>query len=302
MSRKILRNFMVDSYSRREGESEERDAIKKSLCAEIDKKIDRRIEIEKLLKKADDIMEENQEDKKNQKIVRELINKREIGWYPKIWKAGYLCYKLQYLKGEEVRKKKLKERMILLKRLRKAAEQYKPVGYSFLPSGRRLIIDISQLENIKKGFVAVTQMINYYCDNYGVYQYSPVQGTGYKYYSGEHIIIYFITPEMTENQIKEIVKNIKKEEIKNYKLKNTFKVIINGSKWRGCEDWRREMILDRNMQGEELDIRVEILLAWKKCRNLEELIKKWNFLEYCKNKELKPWPFEWHELTGLELI
>lgn len=293
---------MVDSYSRREGESEEREYIKKLLCEQINKKIDRKIEIKRLLKKADDIMEENQEDKKNQQIVRELINKRETRWYPKIWKAGYLCYKLQYLKGEEIRKKRLKERMILLKRLRKAAEQYKPVGYSFLPSGRRLIIDISQLENIKKGFIAITQMINYYCDNYGVYQYSPVRGTGYKYYSGERIIVYFITPEMTENQIKEIVKNIKKEEIKNYNLKNTFKVIINGSKWRGCEDWRREMITDKDTKGDDVDFRIQMLLAWKGCRSMEELNEKYHFLDYCKKKGLEPWPFKWHEHTGLELI
>lgn len=293
---------MVDSCSRREGESEEREYIKKVLCEEINKKIDRKIEIERLLKKADDIMEENQEDKKNQKVIREMINKRKIGWYPKIWKAGYLCYKLQYLKGEEIRKKRLKERMILLKRLRKAAEQYKPVGYSFLPKGNRLIIDISQLENIKKGFIAMTQMINYYCDNYGVYQYSPVRGTGYKYYSGERIIVYFITPEMTENQINEIVKNIKKEEIKNYNLKNTFKVIINGSKWRGCQDWRREMITDKDTKGDDVDFRIQMLLAWKGCRSMEELNEKCHFLDYCKKKGLEPWPFKWHEPTSLELI
>lgn len=293
---------MVDSYSRREGESEEREYIKKLLCEQINKKIDRKIEMERLLKKADEIMEENQEDKKNQKVIREMINKRKIGWYPKIWKAGYLCYKLQYLKGEEIRKKRLKERMILLKRLRKAAEQYKPVGYSFLPKGNRLIIDISKMVNIKKGFIAITQMINYYCDNFGVYQYSPVKGTGYKYYSGERIIVYFITPEMTENQIKEIVKNIKKEEIKNYNLKNTFKVIINGSKWRGCEDWRREMITDKDTKGDDVDFRIQMLLAWKGCRSMEELNEKCHFLNYCKNKGLEPWPFKWHEPTGLELI
>ena len=43
MSRKILENFMVDSYSRREGESEEREAIKRLLCEQIDKKIDEEV-------------------------------------------------------------------------------------------------------------------------------------------------------------------------------------------------------------------------------------------------------------------
>lgn len=293
---------MVDSYSRREGESEEWEVIKKLLCKQMNEEIDKKIEMERLLKKADDIMKENQEDKENQRIVRELINKRETSWYPKIWQAGYLCYKLQKLKGEEIRKKRLKERMILLKRIRAAAEQYKPVGCSFLPKGNRLIIDISEMINVKRGFIAITQMINYYCDNYGVYQYSPIPKSGYKYYSGERIIVYFITPEMTENQINEIVKNIKKEEIKNYNLKNTFKVIINGSKWRGCQDWRREMITDKDTKGDDVDFRIEMLLAWKGCRSMEELNEKYHFLDYCKKKGLEPWPFKWHEHTGLELI
>ena len=100
----------------------------------------------------------------------------------------------------------------------------------------------------------------------------------------------------------EIVKNIKKEEIKNYNLKNTFKVIINGSKWRGCEDWRREMIIDKDTKGDDVDFRIQMLLAWKGCRSMEELNEKCHFLNYCKNKGLEPWPFKWHESTGLELI
>lgn len=293
---------MVDSYSRREGETEEWEVIKKLLCEKMDEKIDDRIRIERLIKKADEIMAENKEDIKNQKEVRELINKRETSWYPKIWQAGYLCYKLRKLEGDDIRQKRLKERMILLKRIRAAAQQYKPVGYSFLPKDNRLIIDISEMVNVKRGFVAITQMINYYCDNYSVYQYSPLPGTGYKYYSGERIIVYFITPEMTKEQIKEIVKKIKIDEIEGYKLKNTYKVIINGSKWRGCEDWRREMITDKDTKGDDVDFRIQMLLAWKGCRSMEELNKKHNFLEYCRRKGLEPWPFKWHEHSGLELI
>lgn len=293
---------MVDSYSRREGETEEWEMIKKLLSKQMDEKIDDRIRIEKLIKKADEIMKENQEDIENQKIVREMINKRETSWYPKIWQAGYLCYKLRKLEGEEIREKRLKERMTLLKRIRAAAEQYKPVGCSFLPKGNRLIIDISEMVNVKRGFVAITQMINYYCDNYGVYQYSPIPGTGYKYYSGERIIVYFINIDFTEKQIKNLISGAKKDEIDSFKLKNTYKVIINGSKWRGCEDWRREMITDKDTKGDDVDFRIQMLLAWKGCRSMEELNEKYHFLDYCRKKGLEPWPFKWHERTGLELI
>ena len=293
---------MVDSYSRREGETEEREAIKKLLCKQMDEEIDERIRIDRLLKKADEIMAENKEDKKNQKEVREMINRRETGWYPKIWQDGYLCYKLQKLQGDDIRQKRLKERMILLKRIRAAAEQYKPVGYSFLPTERRLIIDISEMVNVKRGFVAITQMINYYCDNYGVYQYSPLPGTGYKYYSGERIIVYFINIDFTEKQIKKIVGGAKKDVIDDFNLKNTYKVIINGSKWRGCQDWRREMITDKDTKGDDVDFRIQMLLAWKGCRSMEEFNEKYHFLDYCKKKGLEPWPFKWHERTGLELI
>ena len=292
----------MDVYDRYEGEAEEREAMKRQLCDAINKKIDESVRKSRILAEVDKIMSDNDNDKQNQQEIREMINKRDIRWYPRLWQQGYFCYKLKYLKGDEKRRKAIKERMSRLKRIRPAAERYKPVGYAFLPATRRLIIDISQLENKKRGFVAMVQMVNYYCDNYGVYQYSPLPGTGYKYYSGERIIIYMITPEMNKNQVNEMVKKIKRDEIEGFNLKQTYKVIINANEWRGCEDWRREMILDYNMAGKQLDIREQMLLAWKNCRDMEELDKKCHFLAYCQKKQLEPWPFTWHQFSGMELV
>lgn len=292
----------MDVYDRQEGETEEREAIKRRLCEAINEKIDESVRKSRLLAEVDKILADNDDDKRNQQEIREMIDKRDIKWYPRLWQHGYFCYKLKYLKGDEERRKALKERMNRLKRIRPAAERYRPVGYAFLPATQRLIIDISQLENKKRGFVAMVQMVNYYCDNYGVYQYSPLPGTGYKYYSGERIIIYMITPEMNKNQVNEMVKKIKRDEIEGFSLKQTYKVIINANEWRGCEDWRREMILDYNMAGKELDIREQMLLAWKNCRDMEELNKKCHFLEYCRRKQLEPWPFTWHRFSGMELV
>ena len=293
---------MVDSYSRREGESEEREYIKKLLCEQINKKIDEEVRKSRIMNEINKILEDNKEDKKNQEEVRKSINERSTKWYLKVWEEGYLCYKLKYLPGEDKRKQAIKTRMTRLKRIRPAIERYKPIGYSFLPKENRLIIDISEMVNIKRGFVAITQMINYYCDNYSVYQYSPIPGTGYKYYSGERIIVYFINIDFTEKQIKNLVDGAKKDEINGFNLKTTYKIIINASKWRGCQDWRREMITDKDTKGDDVDFRIEMLLAWKGCKTMEELNEKCHFLNYCKKKGLEPWPFKWHESTGLELI
>lgn len=293
---------MVDSYSRREGESEEREAIKKLLCIQIDKKIDEDVRKSRIMNEVDKILEDNKEDKKNQEEVRKMINERSTKWYLKVWQEGYLCYKLKYLTEEDKRRQAIKTRMTRLKRIRPAAERYRPIGYSFLPKGNRLIIDISEMVNIKRGFVGIVQMINYYCDNYGVYQYSPLPGTGYKYYSGERIIVYFINIDFTEKQIEKIVDGAKKDETNGFNLKTTYKVIINASKWRGCQDWRREMILDKDTKGDDVDFRIQMLLAWKGCKSMEELNEKYHFIDYCKKKDLEPWPFKWHQFTGLELI
>lgn len=292
----------MDVYDRREGEAEEREAMKRRLCDAISRKIDESVRKSRILAEVDKILADNDADKRNQQEIREMINKRDIKWYPRLWQQGYFCYKLKYLKGDEKRREALKERMNRLKRIRPAAERYKPVGCAFLPATKRLIIDISQLENKKRGFVAMVQMVNYYCDNYGVYQYSPLPGTGYKYYSGEKIIIYMITPEMNKNQVNETVKRIKRDEIEGFSLKQTYKVIINANEWRGCEDWRREMILDYNMAGKQLDIREQMVLAWKNCRDMEELNTKCHFLAHCQRKQLEPWPFTWHQFSGMELV
>lgn len=292
----------MDVYDRREGEAEEQEATKRRLCDAINRKIDESVRKSRILAEVDKILADNDADKLNQQEIREMIDKRDIKWYPRLWQQGYFCYKLKYLKGDEKRREALKERMNRLKRIRPAAERYKPVGCAFLPATKRLIIDISQLENKKRGFVAMVQMVNYYCDNYGVYQYSPLPGTGYKYYSGEKIIIYMITPEMNKNQVNETVKRIKRDEIEGFSLKQTYKVIINANEWRGCEDWRREMILDYNMAGKQLDIREQMLLAWKTCRDMEELNTKCHFLAYCQRKQLEPWPFTWHQFSGMELV
>ena len=293
---------MVDSYSRREGETEEWEAFKKLFYEKIKKKIDERVKKSRKEDEVNKILEDNKEDKENQEEVRKMINERSTKWYLKIWEEGYLCYKLRKLPEGDKRRKAIKTRMTRLKRIRPAAEIYRPIGCSFLPTERRLIIDISEMVNVKRGFVGVVQMINYYCDNYGVYQYSPIPGTGYKYYSGERIIVYFINIDFTEKKIKNLISGAKKDEINGFNLKTTYKVIINASKWRGCQDWRREMITDKDTKGDDVDFRIQMLLAWKGCRSMDELNEKYHFLDYCKKKGLEPWPFKWHESTGLELI
>ena len=292
----------MDVYDRCEGETEAREAMKQQLCDAINAKVDERARVSRLLAEADKILEEVNDYRRSQREIRQMIENRDIRWYLLVWKRGYFCCKLNQLGEEKERRDALVERMQRMKRVRPAAERYKPIGCAFLPASRRLVIDISALTNVKKGMVAMTQMINYYCDNYGVYQYSPLPGTGYKYYSGERLIIYVITEEMSKNQIKEMVKGIKINEIEGYKLKNTFKVIINASKWQGCKDWRREMILDYDMAGKPLDIREQMLLAWKNCKNIEELNRKCLFLKRCQRKQLEPWPFVWHQFNGMELV
>ena len=125
---------MIDGYSRREGECEEREAIKKILCEQINKKIDDDVRKSRIINEIDKIMEDNKEDKENQEEVRKLINERSTKWYLKVWQEGYLCYKLKNLTGEDKRREAIKARMTRLKRIRPAVEIYKPIGYAFLPS------------------------------------------------------------------------------------------------------------------------------------------------------------------------
>lgn len=245
-------------------------------------------------KKEKEIYKEMKYEREKQEEIRKLIDERNSKWYIKSYKEGLINYpypKLEKLYLKE-RKEKITERYKRLKRIRLASKHYGPLNKLFIPGNKKLIIEINELIKPKKGLISIIEMINYYCESYGIYQYSPIPKTGYRYYSGEQIIIYIIDENMKNKSIKKLSKAARLKKYGIYKIDNCWKVIITLQKWKGCKDWERMKFIG-NIGYYNIDPREESILAWKSCLNMNDLIDKWNHLIWCKNLNLEPWPYQW---------
>ena len=134
-----------------------------------------------------------------------------------------------------------------------------------------------------------------YCDYYNIYQYSPLPNTGYKYYSGERMIIYYMTDDLNKQQKKRLSQAIQKKLVNGYELKNTFQIIIKFGKWEGkltnSNDWKYCIIYDN------IDVKQSILINWKQKQSTVELFKECNLLKYCRKRGIQPWPFHFKEFN-----
>ena len=240
------------------------------------------------------ILEEMNYEFERQKMIRELIEKRDKKWYEESYRLGFPSYmfkpfKEKYLKE---RRENIQRRYQILKRIRTVVKPYGPLRRIFLPGKNRLIIDFHEYERPIFGIISIIEMLNWYNEPYEIYQYSGIEGTGYRYYSGEKIIIYIIPPKMRMSSIKKISKAAKKRKVNGYNIEKCYKVIITLKKWKGCKDWNKIKGIDY-INYYKRDLREEALLAWKNCQTLNELEEKNHHLEWCKKQGLEPWPFKW---------
>lgn len=245
-------------------------------------------------KKGRKILEEMNYEFERQKEIRELIMKRDKKWYEESYRLGFPNYtfkpfKEKYLKE---RRENIQRRYKILKRIRTVVKPYGPLRRIFLPGKKRLIIDFHEYERPIFGIISIIEMINWYNEPYEIYQYSGIENTGYRYYSGEKIILYIISPRMKKSSIKKISKAAKMTKVNGYNIEKCYKVIITLKKWKGCKGWNTIKGIDY-INYHKRDLREEALLSWKNCQTLNELEEKNQHLKWCKKQGLEPWPFKW---------
>lgn len=240
------------------------------------------------------ILEEMSYEFERQKKIRELMKKRDIKWYEKSYKKGFPNYGYKRLEKKYLTKRReaIQKRYKILKRIRTVVKPYGPMRRIFYPGKKRLVMDFHEYRKPLEGLISTIEMINWYNEPYEIYQYSPIPGTGYKYYSGESIIIYIIDEKMNEKQIEKLSKAARQREANGYNIEKCWKVIITLKDWNGCKDWTRMKAVEY-IQYIKINPCETSLLLWKNCYSVNDLIGKYRHLSWCRKQGLDPWPFKW---------
>lgn len=206
-------------------------------------------------------------------------------WLIELFKNGDII-PMKYLKSEKVNKEVKDERKEIIRmRFKKGIEREENLPYKEIyPMNKRLQIDLSKREGV--GLIGIIKSIIKVINLKNIYMFDPTgDGSGYKYYRGEKVIIYQITKEMTINQIKKIDKQINKFYINGYDLEReigVFKIVINTVKYEKLKKYKR---YDMGKKGENL--RVAFINAWNgviNSKRIEELTVD-KYLEIKKSEE-----------------
>ena len=72
-----------------------------------------------------------------------------------------------------------------------------------------------------------------------VYMFNPIGvRSGYKYYSGEKVIVYQVSECMSIKEVKNITKLIRSEIANGQNIRNVYKIVIVNRLWNGLKEWK----------------------------------------------------------------
>lgn len=186
------------------------------------------------------------------------------------------------------RQEALKKNYQIWKSLRKYLElKFRPLLFTnFYPCEKNIIFDFSHCSNIHAALSRFIMMIINYIPLFNIYQYNPLPGTGYKYYSGEPFIFYYILDSMDKNQKDRTVTaasstaGITKDLLRN----PLWKIVIMTGNFQGLNSWKRVLIYDDNLD-------LNIFYNWLGIFDLFEIDRSKNFIRFCKAHNIAPFPY-----------
>ena len=214
-----------------------------------------------------------------QEEFRIMCLKHKSGILEYLYKNGYPIYGKTYEKYKKERQRMLKLRYHRLKKVRNKP-QWKlwPKHMNFKPHYKKLVYFLRWCKDKMKTIIRILLIINYYVRFGHVYLYNPINTTGYRYYSGESLVIYIIPEKLTPVQKIRMKKAIEQEEINGFKIKNKMILTINeDSSWTEMLDWKCIVLNDYNYNiKKELDVETMFFITYYG----QELFKK-NFESKC---------------------
>ena len=185
----------------------------------------------------------------------------------------------------EKRKENLTKRYKLWKNMRQYfKEKYKNgIKNIMYPGQKKMILDVSRCSDTRKAIQSVYDLIVNYIPFYDIYMYNPIPGAGYKYYTGENIIIYHIGSSMSKTERNRVSKAAREECINGYK--NQWRVIITDVEYKGLSTWYRSEISNSG------NLNDTIMLGWKCIDDPILFQKSFDLVKYAKMRGIQPWPY-----------
>lgn len=243
------------------------------------------------------------QDIKDKEEILQSISSCTLQWIEILFKKGYatpyfLPKELKLSRYIDERKKNLSKRYKIWKRLRPYLNQISIEDLTWYPAYQCTLFQFINYNDKKELAYDVNlfmQMIFNYIPLYNIYQFDALYGKGYQLYSGEPLIIYYLTEELINNKHKFIRfrHNVSQKKVNGYNLKNVYKVIICTCEWKTLDDQRgiypfKHFVLTRKIG----DIRQQCMTYWKDYTGKIPIMNEFKLFDYAKIKNILPWPYK----------
>lgn len=224
-------------------------------------------------------------------------------WIKLMYIGGYLCpLYVPFRRTPEMiaeRKKNVLKRYQTWKRLRPYLRLHGIAeNETMYPAYKHTIFHFScgKYENERFTCNVFVQMILNYIPFYNVFLYDPLEEnhTGYRYYSGEPIIVYYLTQKMIDNvtRKKRIREAVVKRKANGYDLRNVWKIVICTGEWEALNDPRGNgdfEIFEADPGCES--VCAQCMLYWKDYTEHRPLFDVYNVIKYAISEKILPWPY-----------
>lgn len=136
------------------------------------------------------------------------------------------------------------------------------------------------------------QMMATYLPLSMMYQYDPVYGAGYRYYSGEPIIVYYATDAIlgSKKKMERLHKAIQTEKANGYDITRVKRVILCNYDWELKTGEKNYTCITISPYGG--DVREQIMRGWKQYYGKKPLFEMFQILNYVNLQRTLPWPFQ----------
>lgn len=175
-------------------------------------------------------------ERRHEKYYEEIMDRIENGYV-----IERNLFKYQPLKEDEKRVQEEMEKKWKEGVKKRFKREKKVRRESVYPKDREMIIKCKTYNQLSK----VIQVLTILIEPEEIYMYDPLMnGSGYKYYKGEKVIVYQIDKWMNQKTKKRVVEQIEKKEIKNvnnilYRIDDVYKiVIVTKTKWEYMKESR----------------------------------------------------------------
>lgn len=237
-----------------------------------------------------DYIDQNSDDVRNALALQSIHNDSDFILF--LYTHGYIVPSALQKKTPETALLSQRKDAILLrystwKRIRPyiVAHFHRPLTNTFFfPCQKNIVIDLSTCSDPLLASIYFLRMITSYIPLYNIYQYNPLPGTGFKYYSGEFFVFFFITPEMTQQQ-KDAIAQAASSFIQN----KIWLCVVTSTPWNGLGSWLRPHISD------SIDVKLSLFAAWTGS-DFIQYANISNLAHYSKLYNLLPWPYSWNQI------